>query len=232
MLSGILTSSIIVAAVGGVASIDRTAAFQTMVSRPLVAAPVVGYFLGNLEAALVIGAVLELLLIGDLPVGRYIPVHETGITVLVTAAAINAAPASFTVKGVLPVAIVAAFPVSVFYQKADAMVRRVNKRFFDNAMTLLDNGEEPCLTGENLKGAALFGATGFATVFVTALPVIAVARWLRPYAGQAAAYPAFAGCLVLGVASGVYAVHTERTLLVFTAAGALAAAVVLMTAGL
>ncbi|HXI10987.1 MAG TPA: PTS sugar transporter subunit IIC, partial [Thermodesulfobacteriota bacterium] len=73
MLSGILTSSIIVAAVGGVVSIDRTAAFQTMVSRPLVAAPVVGYFLGNLEAALVIGAVLELLLIGDLPVGRYIP---------------------------------------------------------------------------------------------------------------------------------------------------------------
>lgn len=231
MLSGIVASSLIVAAVGGAISLDRTAAFQTMVSRPLVTAPVIGYFLGNVEAALIVGAVLELLLIGDLPVGRYIPVHETGLSVLVTAAALNATPASFPVEGVLPMVLLVTIPVSAFYQKADTIVRRINIRFFDNARTLLDNGEEACLMGENLKGAALFCLTGFVTIFVTALPVMALARYLRPMVEQSAVYPAFAACLVLGVAAGVNAVYAERTLLIFTAAG-IGAAAVWMAAGL
>lgn len=219
------------AAVGGALSLDRTAAFQTMVSRPLVAAPVTGYFLGNVEAALVIGAVIELLLIGDLPVGRYIPLHETGLSVLVTAAALNAAPASFRVEGVLPVVLLVLIPVSFFYQKADTMVRRVNSRFYDNARTLLDNGEEACLVAENLKGAALFFLAGFVTIFVTALPVIVLARFFSPLAESGVMYPAFAGCLVLGVAAGVNAVYTERTLLIFAAAGIAATAVALLAGG-
>ncbi|MBI5810756.1 MAG: hypothetical protein HZB21_06180, partial [Deltaproteobacteria bacterium] len=32
---------------GAVLSLDRTAAFQLMVSRPIVAAPVIGYLLGG-----------------------------------------------------------------------------------------------------------------------------------------------------------------------------------------
>jgi len=203
-----------------------------MVSRPLVAAPVTGYFLGNIEAALVIGAVLELLLIGDLPVGRYIPLHETGLSVLVTAAALNATPASYPVEGVLPVVLVLLIPVSFFYQKADTMVRRINSRFYDNARTLLDNGEEACLVVENLKGAALFFLAGFVTIFVTAIPVIALSRVFRPMAERGALYPAFAGCLVLGVAAGVNAVYTERTLLIFTVAGIAATALALIAGGL
>jgi len=218
--------------VGAVVSLDRTAAFQTMVSRPLVTAPVIGYVLGNVEAALVVGIVLELLFIGDLPVGRYIPVHETGLTVLVTAGVLNAIPVSFPVEGVVPAALLVAVPVALAYKKADALVRMVNSRFYDNAVTTLNSGEEPCMAAENLKGAALFFGAGFVTLFVTAMPVIALARYLRPVARQAAVFPALAGCLVLGVAAGVNTVYTGRTLLVFAAAGAATVAVVWMAGAL
>lgn len=199
-----------------------------MVSRPIVASPVIGYLLGNVEAALVVGAVLELLFIGDLPVGGYIPVHETGVAVLVTAATVNAIPVSFPAEGVLPVVLLFAIPVSAFYQKADTIVRRVNARFFDNAMTSLEHGEEAGLVMENLKGAALFFLTGFVSIFVTTLPVIALARLAGPLVLPSAVYPAFAGCLILGIAAGLNAVYTDRSLLIFSVAGLAAAAAVMV----
>jgi hypothetical protein len=123
--------------------------------------------------------------------------HETGLSVLVTAAALNATPASFPVEGVLPVVLLVLIPVSLFYQKADTMVRRINIRFFDNARTMLDNGEEACLMGENLKGGALL-PDRFRHHLHCILPVMASARYLRPMAEQLAVYPAFAACPVLG----------------------------------
>jgi len=65
----LLIDSFTAAVLGAVLSIDRTAAIQAMVSRPIVTAPVVGWALGNTGAGLVAGAVIELLLIGDLPWG-------------------------------------------------------------------------------------------------------------------------------------------------------------------
>lgn len=224
MLSGAVASSLAVAAVGGVLSVDRTAAFQTMVSRPLVAAPVIGYLLGNVDAALMVGVVLELLLIGDLPVGRYIPVHETGVAVLVTAATVTALPGSSDASRILPVALLCVMPVSLFYHKADTLVRRVNARFFDNAVACLENGAEISLVLENLKGSAVFFAAGFVTLFVTALPVIELAGFFGHAALNLNLYPAFAGCLILGVAAGLNAVYTDRTLLIFSAAAVAAAA--------
>jgi mannose/fructose/N-acetylgalactosamine-specific phosphotransferase system component IIC len=61
-----------------------------MVSRPIVTAPLIGWIMGNAGAGLVIGVVLELLFIGDLPVGKYVPVHETGLSILSTAMALTA----------------------------------------------------------------------------------------------------------------------------------------------
>lgn len=54
---------------GTVVSLDGTSVAQTMISRPLVAAPLAGWLAGSLEAGLAAGFFLELLYLPVLPVG-------------------------------------------------------------------------------------------------------------------------------------------------------------------
>ncbi|MGH7501503.1 MAG: PTS sugar transporter subunit IIC [Longimicrobiales bacterium] len=55
--------------VGGVVALDATSCAQTMLSRPIVAAPMMGLVLGDPAAGAVIGAVLEVFHLGILPIG-------------------------------------------------------------------------------------------------------------------------------------------------------------------
>lgn len=70
---------------GAFLHLDRTAAFQTMISRPVVAAPLIGFMLGDFETGIKAGMVLELLWIGYLPVGASVPPDETAVSILVAA---------------------------------------------------------------------------------------------------------------------------------------------------
>ena len=135
MRAEIFAGALTISAAGGLLSLDRTAAFQTMVSRPIVAGPVTGYLLSNVEAGLVSGMLLELLFIGDLPVGAYMPAHETALTVLVTAltavmlgvAGSAGVGALFAVPAfkALPIALVIAVPFGRVYRLADDTARRL-----------------------------------------------------------------------------------------------------------
>ena len=55
--------------VGGALSLDATAAFQMMLSQPLVAASIAGLVVGDATTGLVVGAALQLVWMGVLPVG-------------------------------------------------------------------------------------------------------------------------------------------------------------------
>ena len=68
--------------------LDRTAALQIMISRPLVAGPLVGLLLGDPASGLTIGMLLELLWLCRLPVGANIPHDDTQVTVGATTLAI------------------------------------------------------------------------------------------------------------------------------------------------
>jgi mannose/fructose/N-acetylgalactosamine-specific phosphotransferase system component IIC len=74
-----------ISAVGGILGLDRTAAGQFMISQPIVAGPVTGWMLGDPTAGIVIGAVLELIWLLDLPVGTFVPADATIGTVSATA---------------------------------------------------------------------------------------------------------------------------------------------------
>ena len=66
-----------VALVGGILGLDRTAAGQFMISQPIVAGPLTGWILGDMAAGLVIGAILELIWVLDMPVGAFVPADST-----------------------------------------------------------------------------------------------------------------------------------------------------------
>ncbi|MCK5329040.1 MAG: PTS sugar transporter subunit IIC [Candidatus Latescibacteria bacterium] len=59
----------IVALIGGLVALDTTAGPQVMISQPIVACPVLGLLLGDLETGLLFGTVLELIWIGTVPAG-------------------------------------------------------------------------------------------------------------------------------------------------------------------
>ncbi len=56
--------------------------------RPIVVAPVVGFLLGDIQTGLALGASLELLFLGSVSIGAYIPPDATSAGVLCTAYAI------------------------------------------------------------------------------------------------------------------------------------------------
>jgi len=76
-----------IAAVGGLIGLDRTAVGQFMISQPIVAGPLVGWILGDLTAGVIIGAVLELIWVVDMPVGTFVPANSTVSAVSATAIA-------------------------------------------------------------------------------------------------------------------------------------------------
>ena len=54
---------------GGLVALDTTAAFQIMISQPLVACSIVGLLLGNFQLGFIIGIYLQLIWMGEIPAG-------------------------------------------------------------------------------------------------------------------------------------------------------------------
>lgn len=70
---------------GGLVALDTTAVLQVLISHPLVSCSVVGYMLGNFKVAFLIGVILELIWLNELPVGAA-PFSEGNIGATVAAA--------------------------------------------------------------------------------------------------------------------------------------------------
>ncbi|MFQ5441777.1 MAG: PTS sugar transporter subunit IIC [Thermodesulfobacteriota bacterium] len=229
MVRDLLIDSFTAAVLGAALSIDRTAAIQAMVSRPIVTAPVIGCLLGNTGAGLAAGVVIELLLIGDLPLGSYVPVDETGLAVLVTSVTVAFAGEGGAARyslldtaAVLPPLIVVGLIAAILYRKADLFTRRRNNRLFERAAEGLRGagGGEANLMGENLKGMAPVFLINCLLLFVTIFPLSLVAVDLSGRMVDISfLYPALAACLVIGMAAAVKAVSTDRSRLIFPASG-------------
>ncbi|MBP2683380.1 MAG: phosphotransferase system sorbose-specific component, partial [Deltaproteobacteria bacterium] len=80
---------------GGVCYLDRTAACQLMLHRPLVAATLMGAIFGNFHAGAQVGIVLELIYLVHLPVGASLPPDDTGAAIFAGSAAAAATTGTF-----------------------------------------------------------------------------------------------------------------------------------------
>jgi PTS system mannose-specific IIC component len=119
-----------VAFASGLIGLDRTAAGQFMVSQPLVAAPLTGWMLGDPVTGLLIGSVLELIWVLDLPVGTFVPADSTVAAVCATAAAIlgGTGSVSASVIGFSILLSTGLAPVTIV---ADHVIRKYNARLAD-----------------------------------------------------------------------------------------------------
>ncbi len=242
MFVELFVDSVAVAFIGALLSLDRTAVFQAMLSRPLVSAPVIGLFLGEPATGLAAGVLLECLYMGDLPVGSYMPAHETGLSVVVSAvsvAFVKASPPDMFSSGaalmstagplrvVLPVLLVG-IPAALLFKRADFFTRRINERLFLNASRAIDEegGAHPAVAGENLKGIFNFfwpvAVFLFATVFILSFAASMLARSIV-FPDTAALQPVVVAGVILAISMALKAVKIRGSLIVFSLSGIVAA---------
>lgn len=199
------SSLCIAAAVSLLAGLDRTAVLQLMISRPIVAAPLAGWLLGNAAIGLEIGAFLELLWLGRIPVGASIPPDDTQVAIGCTFLAITqypGPPVAATVFSIL--CLLAALPFGRIGGFFDRLARRRNECLWMRAQRALDEQRYGVVNWLHLQGALHFGMASLLTLGVVLLggfvgirvftPVLAsgptdISPWLRmavPLAGIAA----------------------------------------------
>lgn len=151
-----LQKILLIAAVGGLLSLDRTALGQFMVSEPIVAAPLVGWFLGDTAAGVVIGIVLEMLWVLDLPVGTFVPADSTIAAIAATAIAVLGNRGEPALPGVIGFSLLLTSGMAPVTMLADRFIRNQNARL---AVWVLDAGDADAdrrLVTAHLTGLVVF----------------------------------------------------------------------------
>ncbi len=184
MMDDHLTSSLLIGLIGGIVDLDSTATWQFMVSQPIVAAPLTGLFLGALvgqEAAglklgLMIGTILQLLWIEQLPLGMNVPPDAALASVLSVALGFLAGREfdTYVEREVCnTVALLVAVALGLFGRALDRGIRRLNTRLEGWTTLRLQSGETawPLAVGHSLGGFLTFGKAFLFCFIVTWLGV-------------------------------------------------------------
>ena len=238
-MKGVVYQCFLASAAGGLLSLDRTAALQIMVSRPLVASPVIGYILGDAMSGLLIGGVLELLFIGGLPIGGYIPPHETMLAVVITAVSLIGQKTlggmdiavfpnwylggfgSADIIFILGFAILIVIPMDIICRKVDAVARVFNVRLFNTVLAGLDKGLIKAVGTNNLKGLGIFFILNLLTIFVLTFIGVLLVYILLPFLPRIVvmSLPLAVGAVsVTGLSSACNVLRGSRSQAIFLAA--------------
>ena len=161
-----LIKTILIAAVGALVCLDRSC-LQVLISRPIVAAPLVGLVLGSTETGLVIGAFLELLWVDRPALGNYIPPNDSVTAVVITSATILSGPEVGGISRNLPIfAILVLLPVSYLTQKIDAFLVAGNNAVSDAALEAAKRGDAAGIERRHLLALAKSGIVYAVVIFL------------------------------------------------------------------
>ena len=147
--------------------LDRMAVSQFMFSRPVVAGPLTGLFLGEPLVGLQVGMLVELLWLGRIPVGATIPPDDTQISVGGTFLALYAISAwSYSTPAAIALGLIIAMPLAKCGQLFDYMARRANDNLGHRVERFLQADELGKVENSHLIGFGHFAFAHFATFAV------------------------------------------------------------------
>jgi len=147
-----------------ICGLDRVAALQLMVSRPIVAAPLVGWLLGQPEVGLQVGLLVELLWLSRLPVGAVIPPDDTQVSIAATVLAIGLATTTgFQGIGFVLLCLLVAIPFGKCGQFFDRYARTRNGGSLRRADSALAAGNFAVAEHQHLLGLCRFAVAALAT---------------------------------------------------------------------
>jgi len=166
---------------GGILCLDR-AVVQIMVSRPIVAGPVIGFLLGDVKTGLTVGALVELLWINRIPLGVYIPPNDTVVSVLSTGVAIIVGEGTGGVsRELIALSILLFVPAGIITQKVEEKIALSNNALAHSAVKLAEKGDMRGITAIHFTGLV---KSFFASVCVIAsfcIPACFFLLWVVPY---------------------------------------------------
>lgn len=124
----------------GFLSLDVAAVGQFMVCRPIVVGPLVGWLLGHPEVGLEMGALIELIWIGDLPVGAHLPMDLmmlSGVSVAFTCELLGG---NYPKEAVMTYAMGVTIPLAALSTEVDILVSKFNVRWVHLAQRMAMGG--------------------------------------------------------------------------------------------
>ena len=217
---GLLTIVVLVAW-GTLVALDLVSVPQAMLSRPLVAGTVAGWIVGDVEAGLRVGVVLELFALDVLPIGavRY---PDYGPATVVAVALAAGAPWELGLGLSVGVALV----LAALGGWSLMVVRRGNARAIQRRAAALAAGESGAIRRLQYAGLARDAARGAVLTALGLLAAWALARWLPLDRGTAVGLTLVAvGTGLAAAANGAVRSAGRGTRLKWLVAGALAGTV-------
>lgn len=158
---------VVLSLLGGALSVDATAALQVMLSQPLVAGCIAGVVVGDPVLGLVVGATLQLVWIGVLPVGAA-PFPDGAVAGVVGVGVGAILGGSGVSEGlVVGAAVIAGLTAGALGQRVTSHVRGLNVRYSAIAESRAQQGDA--------RGVRMAVALGLTTRFVTASLLAAAA---------------------------------------------------------
>ncbi|MCK4916192.1 MAG: PTS sugar transporter subunit IIC [Candidatus Eisenbacteria sp.] len=158
---------VVLSLLGGVLSVDATAALQVMLSQPLVAGCIAGVVVGDPVLGLVVGSTLQLVWIGVLPVGAA-PFPDGAVAGAVGVGVGAILVGSGVSEGLaVGAGVIAGLTAGALGQGVTSLVRRLNVRYSAIAESRAQQGDA--------RGVKIAVALGLTTRFVTASLLAAAA---------------------------------------------------------
>lgn len=203
--------------------LDRTAALQVMISRPLVAAALTGLLLGDLRSGLAIGVLLELLWLSRLPVGASVPHDDTQLAIGATVLAIALSPELPPAErgGFCIFCVLIVLPLGKIGQRVEHSVRNRNARLQERAAAALQRGETTALERIHLAGLLNFALAALLTYGAIVLVGTVLVQTLAPlFLAQTVAAAPWLRLVLILVAVGALlrTLHVKNAFRLFTVA--------------
>ncbi len=203
---------------GGIISLDRIYA-QTLLSRPVVTASIIGLILNDFRTGLMIGAVLELLWIDQSPIGTAVPPNDTVSAVVISACALLAGRQTGDLsRELITLSILLLLPVAILAQRLEIYIFRRNDSLSRIALSHAMRGD--------IRRVAITHVIALFKTFVL-ITILITAAMLAGFHLIVFIYPLLPGAVmkvlnytyyfipILGVAVALNTIHLKRMLPVF-----------------
>jgi len=171
---------VIVSIVGGLLCLDRVFV-QTMVSRPIVSAPLIGLILGDPYTGLVSGAFIELFWIDRPAIGAYIPPNDTIVAILIAAGAIESGRVIGELsQGLIAAAVLTYTPFAFVAKKMELRIVRSNEKSAKEMSRNADSGNAHSVVKSHFRAVMLNFVFPAAIILITLPAGIGLTTWTYP----------------------------------------------------
>jgi mannose/fructose/N-acetylgalactosamine-specific phosphotransferase system component IIC len=172
-MTGVLVKIILSAVVAGILSVDRNAFGQFQLSRPMVSALIMGVVLGCPVQGAAVGLIYELLFLGSLPAGSFIPYHPL-FPSLISVFLIGMYEGPRGPMEIVGLAVLFGAPTVFLDRAVNVRWRRSNERAFHRAMVYLRLSRTDLVQLQHILSAlraGLFHGVSFLLAGAILLPV-------------------------------------------------------------